>query len=154
MQLTRALAALLAAVVTGVIAAPTPPMQPDIPDFRAPTGEFDYEKREVMIPMRDGVKLFTVIVIPRGAKRAPIILTRTPYHAANRAKRFVSPHMLSSLPMGDEVFVPEGYIRVFQDVRGKYDSEGDYVMTRPLHGPLNSTPIDHSTDAYDTIDWL
>ena len=47
-----------------------------------------------------------------------------------------------------------GYIRVFQDVRGKYDSEGDYVMTRPLRGPLNATPIDHSTDAYDTIDWL
>ncbi len=135
-------------------AAQTPPMQPDIPNFTAPTGEFDYMRREVMIPMRDGVKLFTVIVIPKGAQHAPIILTRTPYHAANRAKRFVSPHMLATLPMGDEVFVPEGYIRVFQDVRGKYDSEGDYVMTRPLHGVLNNTPVDHSTDAYDTIDWL
>ena len=56
--------------------------------------------------------------------------------------------------MGDEVFAPAGYIRVFQDVRGKYDSEGDYVMTRPPRGPLNDTPVDHSTDAYDTIDWL
>ena len=47
-----------------------------------------------------------------------------------------------------------GYIRVFEDVRGKYGSEGDYVMTRPLHGPLNPTPVDHATDTYDTIDWL
>ena len=47
-----------------------------------------------------------------------------------------------------------GYIRVVQDVRGKYGSEGDYVMNRPLHGPLNPTPVDHATDTYDTIDWL
>ena len=146
--------ALLGVTGLALAAAQTPPMQPDIPNFSAPTGEFDYTRREVMIAMRDGVKLFTVLVIPKGAQRAPIILTRTPYHAANRAKRFVSPHMLATLPMGDEVFVPEGYIRAFQDVRGKYLSEGDYVMTRPLHGPLNSTPVDHSTDAYDTIDWL
>ena len=52
------------------------------------------------------------------------------------------------------MFVADGYIRVFQDVRGKYGSEGDYVMTRPLRGPLNPTEADHSTDAYDTIDWL
>ena len=129
-------------------------MQPDIPAFKVPTQEFDYDKREVMIPMRDGVKLFTSIVVPKGAQHAPIILTRTPYHAAERTKRFVSPHMLATLPLGDEVFVGEGYIRVFQDVRGKYDSEGDYVMTRPLHGPLNATLIDHATDAYDTIEWL
>jgi putative CocE/NonD family hydrolase len=144
----------VAAGLAAAAAAQTAPMQPDIPNFKAPTEEFDYERREVLVPMRDGVKLFTVIIVPKGAKRAPIILTRTPYHAANRAKRFVSPHMLATLPLGDEVFAPEGYIRVFQDVRGKYDSEGDYVMTRPLHGPLNDTPIDHSTDAYDTIDWL
>ena len=62
--------------------------------------------------------------------------------------------MLATLPQGDEVFVADGYIRVFQDVRGKYGSEGDYVMTRPLRGPLNSSEVDHSTDAYDTIDWL
>ena len=150
----RSALALIGAAWLAAAAAQTPPMQPDIPNFSAPTGEFDYIRREVMIPMRDGVKLFTVIVIPKGAQHAPMILTRTPYHAANRAKRLVSPHMLATLPTGDEVFVPEGYIRVFQDVRGKYDSEGDYVMTRPLHGPLNNTPVDHSTDAYDTIDWL
>ncbi len=104
--------------------------------------------------MRDGVKLHTVIVIPRGASHAPILLTRTPYDAAGRADREDSPHMLATLPQGDEVFVRDGYIRVFQDVRGKYGSEGDYLMTRPLRGPLNSTGTDESTDAYDTIDWL
>ena len=62
--------------------------------------------------------------------------------------------MLATLPQGDEVFVADGYIRVFQDVRGKYGSEGDYVMTRPLRGPLNPSATDHVTDAYDTIDWL
>ena len=133
----------------------TPPMTPDIPpQFNPPTQEWDYVKREVMIPMRDGVKLHTVILTPKGARGMPIILTRTPYDAGKRAERFVSPHILATLPMGDEVFAPEGYIRIFQDVRGKYGSEGDYVMTRPLRGPLNATAVDHSTDAYDTIDWL
>jgi len=130
-------------------------MTPDIPArFDAPLAGYDYVKREVMIPMRDGVKLYTVIVVPRGATRAPIILTRTPYNAAGRATRASSSRMLGTLPQGDEVFVRDGYIRVFQDVRGKYGSEGDYVMTRPLKGPLNATNVDHSTDAYDTIDWI
>ena len=136
-------------------AAQTPPLTPDIPrKFETPTSSYDYVKRDVMIPMRDAVKLHTVIVIPRGARNAPIILTRTPYDASNRTLRNRSPHMLAILPQGDEVFVADGYIRVFQDVRGKYGSEGDYVMTRPLIGPLNSSNVDHSTDAYDTIDWL
>jgi hypothetical protein len=104
--------------------------------------------------MRDGVKLHTVIVIPKGAKNAPILLTRTPYNASKRTARNDSDRMLAILPQGDEVFVAAGYIRVFQDVRGKYKSEGDYVMTRPVRGPLNPTPTDHVTDAWDTIDWL
>src|SRR5579862_8130266 len=107
-----------------------------------------------MIPMRDGVKLYTVIVVPKGAANAPILLTRTPYNASGRASRSNSEHMVALLPEGDEVFVEGGYIRVFQDVRGKYKSEGDYVMTRPVRGPLNDTATDHVTDAYDTIDWL
>jgi uncharacterized protein len=136
--------------------AQTPPMTPDITgkDFVAPTDSYDYVKREVMVPMRDGVKLHTVIVVPKGAHHAPILLTRTPYNADGRASRMDSPHMLDILPQGDEVFVRGGYIRVFQDIRGKYGSEGDYVVTRPLVGPLNDTKVDHSTDAYDTIDWL
>ena len=137
-------------------AASTPPLSPDIPKkFVAPVADADYVRREVMIPMRDGVKLYTVIVVPKGATHAPIVLTRTPYNAARRAERAVTPSMLGTLPQGDEVFVAGGgYIRVFQDVRGKYKSEGDYVMTRPLRGPLNDSKVDHSTDAYDTIDWL
>ena len=127
----------------------------DIPKtFTIPETRYDYAKREVMIPMRDGVRLHTVIVIPKGAKDAPILLTRTPYNASKRAARNESPHMLALLPLADEVFVAGGYIRVYQDVRGKYGSEGDYVMTKPVRGSLNTTATDHATDAYDTIDWL
>jgi putative CocE/NonD family hydrolase len=141
--------------VAGLACAATPPLAPDIPKaFKAPDTAADYIKREEMIPMRDGVRLHTVIVIPKGVQHAPIILTRTPYNASKRAERNVSPRMLGTLPLGDEVFASDGYIRVFQDVRGKYKSQGDYVMTRPLRGPLNDSKVDHSTDAYDTIDWL
>src|SRR6202453_2791227 len=127
----------------------------DIPgEFKAPTSDYDYIKRIEMIPMRDGVKLYTVIVIPKGAAHAPILLTRTCYNAADRAARTQSPHMLDELPQGDDVFVKAGYIRVFQDVGGKYGSEGDYLMTPPPVGPLNTSGIDDTTDAYDTIDWL
>jgi len=118
---------------------------------------FDYERREVMIPMRDGVKLHTVILVPQGAKDAPILLTRTPYNASEQTSRANSSHLGPSLYGYDnvtDVIVEDGYIRVIQDIRGKYGSEGDYVMTRPLHGPMNPTPVDHSTDTYDTIDWL
>jgi hypothetical protein len=123
----------------------------------AATDSFDYVKREVMIAMRDGVKLHTVIVIPKGAKNAPILLTRTPYNASAQLSHAQSPHLgpiLNGYDNAVEVIVEGGYIRVVQDVRGKYGSEGDYVMTRPLHGPLNPTAVDHSTDTYDTIDWL
>jgi putative CocE/NonD family hydrolase len=122
-----------------------------------PTYGFDYERREFMIPMRDGVKLHTVVLVPKGANGAPILLTRTPYGANNLTMNSVSSHLGPSLYGYDnatDVIVEGGYIRVVQDVRGKYDSEGDYVMNRPLHGPLNPTPVDHSTDTYDTIDWL
>ena len=60
---------------------------------------------------------------------------RTPYNASERAKRNESPRMVAALPLFDELFAADGYIRVYQDVRGKYGSEGDYVMTRPLRGP-------------------
>src|SRR6516165_10239034 len=127
----------------------------DIPKtFTVPETRYDYVKREVMIPMRDSVRLHTVIVIPKGAKDAPMVLTRTPYNASKRAARNESPHMLALLPLADEVFVAGGYIRVYQDVRGKYGSEGEYVMTKPVRGTLNTTDTDHATDAYDTIDWL
>src|SRR5258708_3004876 len=136
-------------------AAQTPPMTPDIPaTFDFPTARNDYVKRTVMIPMRDGVKLYTVIVMKKGARDAPILLTRTPYNAKKRAERFSSPHITAELAQMDEPFVADGYIRVYQDIRGKYGSQGDYIVTRPLIGPLNKTGIDHTTDTWDTIDWL
>jgi putative CocE/NonD family hydrolase len=125
--------------------------------FQPITDSFDYIKRDVMIPMRDGVKLHTVIVVPKGAKNAPMLLTRTPYNATSQVSHAASSHLgpiLSGYDNPTDVILEGGYIRVVQDVRGKYGSEGDYVMTRPLHGPLNPTPVDHATDTYDTIDWL
>jgi uncharacterized protein len=121
------------------------------------TDIFDYTRREVMIPMRDGIRLHTVILIPKVAKHAPILLTRTPYDATALTTHAASSHLGSNLEGYDnatDVIVEGGYIRVIQDVRGKYGSEGDYVMNRPLHGPLNPTNVDHATDTYDTIDWL
>ncbi len=142
-------------VMASPVAQQTPPLTPDIPSrFETPIGSYDYVKREVMIPMRDGVKLYSVIVVPKGARNAPMLLTRTPYNASARAQRNRSPHMVAALQLFDELFAADGYIRIYQDVRGKYKSEGEYVMTRPLRGLLNSSTVDHSTDAYDTIDWL
>src|SRR6267378_1516109 len=145
-----------------VAQAPPPPAPPTLPSetpaqFTPVTDSFDYARREVMIPMRDGVKLHTVILVPKGAKNAPILLTRTPYDADDLTTHEHSSHLGPSLHGYDnalEVILEGGYIRVVQDVRGKYGSEGDYVMTRPLRGPLNPTTVDHSTDTYDTIDWL
>jgi hypothetical protein len=125
-----------------------------------PTDEFDYVKRDVMIAMRDGTRLHTVIIVPKGAlgkTSAPILLTRTPYNATDLTSHAPSAHLGSILQGYDnavDVIVEGGYIRVVQDIRGKYGSEGDYVMNRPLRGPLNPTPVDHATDTYDTIDWL
>jgi putative CocE/NonD family hydrolase len=133
-------------------------LQSETPRKFVPTNEaFDHVRRDVMIPMRDGVKLHTVILIPKGAKGAPILLTRTPYNATELTSHAQSSHLASILTGYDnatDVIVEGGYIRAVQDIRGKYGSEGDYVMNRPLRGPLNPTSVDHATDTYDTIDWL
>ena len=147
---------LFAASALPVLSDPTLPNETPA-TFEPRVESFDYTKREAMIPMRDGVKLQTVILIPRGAHRAPILLSRTPYGATSRIAKNASAHLdalLDSNDVADDAVLNNGYIRVVQDVRGKHGSEGDYVMTRPLHGPLNPTPVDHSTDTYDTIDWL
>ncbi len=126
-------------------------------NFVPVTESFDHVRRDVMIPMRDGVKLHTVILVPKGARGAPILFTRTPYDATALTSHTASSHLGASLYGYDnatEVIVEGGYIRVVQDVRGKHGSEGDYVINRPLHGPQNPTPVDHATDTYDTIDWL
>jgi uncharacterized protein len=118
--------------------------------------DWDYVRRKVDIPMRDGVKLHTVIALPKGARGAPILLTRTPYDADRYVEAADSVHMALAAPedVPVEALVSHGYIRVVQDVRGKHGSEGDYVMNRPVSGPENPTPVDHVTDTWDTIDWL
>ena len=147
----------LARIVALVLAFPAPAFaQSEIPKTFSPvTDAFDHERRVVEIPMRDGVKLHTVIVIPRnGAKPAPIILTRTPYGADKPTTQSPSPNAAMVLPAADESLLNAGYVRVYQDVRGRYGSQGDYVMTLPVRGPLNKRKIDQTTDTYDTIDWL
>ena len=129
--------------------------QSEIPKtFTRTTADFDHERREVMIPMRDGVKLHAVVVIPKGASKAPIILTRTPYGSDKPTSQSGSPRAVMNLPVADESLINAGYIRVYQDVRGRYGSQGDYVMNLPLRGELNRRKVDQSTDTYDTIDWL
>jgi putative CocE/NonD family hydrolase len=126
----------------------------DIPsDWKQPQGNFDYIKRDVMIPMRDGVKLHTVILIPKGAHDLPMLLERTPYNASGFMPDN-SLHMADAVWSGDKDWADGSTILVWQDVRGKYGSEGKYIMTRPPMGPLNPTTTDDTTDAWDTIDWL
>src|SRR5262245_464281 len=94
----------------------------DVPkDYAVKQVQQDFTTRVEMIPMRDGVKLKTFIFIPKGANNAPILLERTPYNAAPRQRTVAA-----------DLIFQAGYIRVFQDVRGKYGSEGDYLMGRPV----------------------
>lgn len=125
--------------------------------FEATTDGHNYTRRVVKIPMRDGVKLHTVILVPAGARHAGMLMTRTPYNADGLTSNSQSGNLATALQGYDnatDIIVQDGYIRVVQDVRGKYGSEGDYVMNRPVHGPQNPTPVDDATDTWDSIDWL
>ncbi|MDE2596924.1 MAG: CocE/NonD family hydrolase [Sphingomonadales bacterium] len=158
-KLALGLLALIAAPLLahgGTAAAPPPdPMLNDkVGSYEWVRPQANFVRREVMVPMRDGIKLHTFIVFRKGTRDAPILLSRTPYNAAGATSRNRSQKIEEVLPVMDAEFVNDGYIRVYQDVRGLHGSEGDYVMTRPLRGPLNATRVDHSTDAWDTIDWL
>ncbi len=110
-----------------------------------------YVKKEYRIPMRDGKKLFTSVYIPRdSSKTYPILLLRTPYRVAPYGEEAYKEKLGPS-----EAFSEEGFIFVYQDVRGRFMSEGKYVNVRPYLAQKNSLQeIDESTDAYDTIDWL
>ncbi len=110
----------------------------------------NYDKREVMIPMRDGVKLFTSIYEPKDkSKKYPIMLDRTPYtvapYGADKYKTSLGPNGL---------FAKEGYIFVYQDVRGRWMSEGEFVDVRPETAKPGTKEIDESTDTYDSVDWM
>ena len=103
-----------------------------------------FDRREVMIPMRDGVKLFTVVFTPGEARGPlPILLNRTPYSAEG-----------GNVGHGYAELAADGYIFAFQDIRGRFKSEGQFVMNRPLHDPADPKGVDESTDTFDTIDWL
>ena len=110
-----------------------------------------YTKYESSITMRDGKRLFTSIYVPKDASRSyPFLMTRTPYSVApygvDQFKTRLGP---------SEAFDKAGYIFVFQDVRGRYLSEGDFVEMRPhLDKPQSKTDVDESTDTYDTVEWL
>jgi hypothetical protein len=110
----------------------------------------NYTKFEYRVPMRDGVHLFTAVYLPKDtSKTYPFLLMRTPYnvgpYGADQYKGDLGP---------SAQFGKEGYIFVFQDVRGRYMSEGEYVNMRP-HDPLKGAKeIDESSDTWDTIDWL
>src|SRR5688572_26284385 len=110
-------------------------------------GEAQFETFEEMIPMRDGVRLYTVICVPKNStERLPILLQRTPYGSgAGIAARLSSVY---------KELVADGYIFAFQDIRGKYKSEGDFRMNRPPRDKRDPKSIDEATDTYDTIDWM
>jgi predicted acyl esterase len=157
-MMRRAITALvLALALSAGMAAAAPPadtLKSDIaPDYRPASAEADYVRREAMIPMRDGVKLYAVILMKTGATHAPILLERTPY-GADGAISASSQSLARIVSSADAPYLEDGYIRVWQDIRGRGRSQGVYVTNRPLSGPLNPTGIDHATDAYDTIDWL
>ncbi len=115
----------------------------------------NYDKQEVMIPMRDGVKLFTSIYTPeKKSQKYPILLNRTPYTVAPYGKDKDGKDQFKTSLGPDALFAREGYIFVYQDVRGRWRSEGKFEDVRP--DIANNTPqqIDESTDTFDTIDWM
>ena len=116
---------------------------------QAPDYSAIFNKTDVMIPTRDGVKLHTEIYVPKDAKEPlPFFLTRTPYGLDDDPKGY-SEHLNLYREM-----VPDGYIFVFQDIRGRYGSEGKFVMNRDPRDQKDPKSIDEGTDTYDTIDWL
>ena len=114
---------------------------------RVDTTARTFERIEAMVPMRDGVKLHTVIYVPtaRTAEQLPIIFVRTPYGIS------AAPQALTS---SYAELAAEGYAFAFQDIRGRYTSEGQFLMLRPMRDRSDPKAVDESTDAYDTIDWL
>lgn len=134
---------LVPVLVSALFAQPRPPGNPS--EVRE-----HYTKVEQMIPMRDGVKLFTSIYLPRGTNSPhPILLTRTPYsvgpYGADAFRGWVGP---------SPSLAKEDYIFAYQDVRGRFMSEGVFVDARPVNPARGPAETDETTDTYDTIDWL
>jgi uncharacterized protein len=131
-------AILLLFLVTGRAQAPNPP------DY-----SLLFNKTEAMIPTRDGIRLHTEIYVPKNASGPlPIVLSRTPYGLNDDDKGY-SRSLIRFVDM-----IPDDYIFVLQDIRGRYGSEGQFVMQRPVRDPKDSKAIDEGTDTYDTIEWV
>jgi uncharacterized protein len=111
----------------------------------------NYYKLERMIPMRDGVKLYTAIYVPRdSSERHPILIRRTPYSSAPYGDGFPEAFWNTYY----RVYMRENYIIVVQDVRGKYMSEGEFVDVRPYIENKSGNQVDEASDTYDAVDWL
>jgi hypothetical protein len=116
------------------------------PPVAAAADSLVLDRAEVMIPMRDGVRLHTVLLRPHGmAGQLPLLMTRTPYGVA---------YADAGVRRSYAELARDGYVFVAQDIRGRFGSEGQFLMNRPLHDPKDSSGVDESTDTYDTIDWL
>jgi putative CocE/NonD family hydrolase len=107
-----------------------------------------WDKTEVMIPMRDGIRLHTLIYAPKNSStKLPLLIERSPYGFTNGKPE-------ASFNARYKQLADEGFIFVFQDIRGRYDSEGEFAMERAPRDPSKTNSIDEATDAYDSIDWL
>jgi putative CocE/NonD family hydrolase len=139
----------LLAVALGVLPPAAAPAEGPI---REGHPKDDFVVREAMVPMRDGVKLFTLILVPKEATGGlPVLLERTPYDASRAVGGRATTHL--AVLRGTE-WVGGGLIHVVQDIRGRHRSEGDYAMYRVPRGEFNTSETDETTDAWDTIDWL
>jgi uncharacterized protein len=145
---------IIACALITFTAAVTPQAQAP-PPAQAPLTGVDlvrstYTKYEYTVPMRDGVRLFTSVYVPKDdSKQHPFLITRTPYS--------VSPYGVDQYPpqLGpSEQFQKEGFIFVYQDARGRYMSEGEFQQVRPFNPSKGPKDIDESTDTFDTIEWL
>ncbi len=136
----------LAATALALAAASARVQTPAAPDIRAL-----YTKAEHMVPMRDGAKLFTIVYTPKDQSQAvPFLLHRTPYGSPP-----YGPDAYRTTLGPSPIFAREGFIFVYQDVRGKFRSEGEFVVMRPIQPPPRAPrATDESTDTWDTIDWL
>jgi len=131
-------------ISAGLVAVLRPGASQDAPDL----GQI-FTRSEAMIPMRDGVRLHTEICVPKSAAGTlPLLITRTPYGVNDDDRGFSRTFGIY------RELIPDGFIFVFQDIRGRFQSEGRFVMQRPPRDRSDPKSIDEGTDTYDTIDWL
>jgi len=134
-----------ALLASGHVSAEDQPLREAVPHD-------DFVIREEMVPMRDGAKLYTLIISPKQQKAAlPVLLRRTPYDATGVLRGHASSRLDVNIGYA---FFGNDYVYVVQDIRGRFKSEGDYLMYRAPRGPFNMTKTDETTDAWDTIEWL